>query len=344
MASADGSSPSTERRGLRRLLRLPRSAAPSVDVSPLIFSSSSHPPPRSTREDGGKKAAFASAAFLGLGCASSAASQVYSPADAAATVRSAAEWQVKRIRRRRSKQRKKERRGQSSSSQAAVAADLCCAPGIAFAARDGSVDCVASHRELVGRGARRDGERSLRERSSFRSSGRSGDQERISCLSNSRTSLQAMFSDRDLMPSGRYLHLRGYYHHPPMGLEEIMLFEGRILSRGANAYDRFQDWRLDVENMTYEELVELGDRIGYVSTGLREEEFASSIRKLKHTNFDQAFSNEMERKCSICQEEYEINDELGKLGCGHSYHMYCIKEWLLQKNACPVCKTAVTKT
>jgi len=46
----------------------------------------------------------------------------------------------------------------------------------------------------------------------------------------------------------------------------------------------------------------------------------------------------------VLQEEFEANEEMGRLECGHSYHVYCIKQWLSQKNTCPVCKTAVTKT
>lgn len=42
----------------------------------------------------------------------------------------------------------------------------------------------------------------------------------------------------------------------------------------------------------------------------------------------------------LLQEEYEGDDETGKLKCGHLYHLYCIKQWLGQKNTCPVCKTA----
>jgi len=38
------------------------------------------------------------------------------------------------------------------------------------------------------------------------------------------------------------------------------------------------------------------------------------------------------------QEEYEAEDEVGRLECGHAYHLHCIKQWLAQKNACPVCK------
>ncbi|KAJ6796432.1 E3 ubiquitin-protein ligase MBR2-like [Iris pallida] len=132
---------------------------------------------------------------------------------------------------------------------------------------------------------------------------------------------------------------------------EMMKFQTRMPD-GLLIYDRYRDLRLDVDRMSYEELLELGDRIGHVSTGLREDEISRSLRKMKHSVFDASrlhISTEMERKCSICQvgfllEEYEVNEDIGKLECGHSYHMYCIKQWLLQKNTCPVCKTAVTKT
>ncbi|KAJ7535291.1 hypothetical protein O6H91_12G026400 [Diphasiastrum complanatum] len=40
------------------------------------------------------------------------------------------------------------------------------------------------------------------------------------------------------------------------------------------------------------------------------------------------------------QEEYEEGDDLGRLECGHSYHAVCVKQWLVQKNQCPVCKAS----
>lgn len=45
--------------------------------------------------------------------------------------------------------------------------------------------------------------------------------------------------------------------------------------------------------------------------------------------------------CFWVQEEYEAGDELGRLNCEHSYHFQCIKQWVAQKNFCPVCKQQV---
>lgn len=39
------------------------------------------------------------------------------------------------------------------------------------------------------------------------------------------------------------------------------------------------------------------------------------------------------------QEEYTDGDNLGILDCGHDFHTNCIKQWLMQKNLCPICKT-----
>lgn len=158
--------------------------------------------------------------------------------------------------------------------------------------------------------------------------------------------LDGPFFGAELLPSARLRRMRGYRPSPGGLEEEIMMFQTRVLLGGMSMYDRYQDWRLDVDNMTYEELLELGERIGHVNTGLREDEIVRNLRKVKHPALDSSFRfpTEVEKKCSICQEEFEANDEMGRLHCGHSYHVYCIKKWLSQKNVCPVCKTAVTKT
>ncbi|WJZ91985.1 hypothetical protein VitviT2T_011018 [Vitis vinifera] len=45
-----------------------------------------------------------------------------------------------------------------------------------------------------------------------------------------------------------------------------------------------------------------------------------------------------EETCCICQEEYADDDDVGKLDCEHEYHAAFIREWLAQKNSCPICK------
>ena len=35
---------------------------------------------------------------------------------------------------------------------------------------------------------------------------------------------------------------------------------------------------------------------------------------------------------------YVTGDDIGTLDCGHDFHTSCIKQWLTQKNLCPICK------
>ncbi|KAK6921223.1 Zinc finger, RING-type [Dillenia turbinata] len=142
----------------------------------------------------------------------------------------------------------------------------------------------------------------------------------------------------------RAQHHRHIRQRSPEGLAEVMMLQSSMLLGGRpDGRDQYREWRLDVDNMSYEELLELGDRIGYVSTGLREDEISCCLRKTKLpliNDLSARIHSEMELKCSICQEEYETDDEVGKLDCGHGYHIHCIKQWLVQKNTCPVCKAA----
>ncbi|KAI4331489.1 hypothetical protein MLD38_029676 [Melastoma candidum] len=144
-------------------------------------------------------------------------------------------------------------------------------------------------------------------------------------------------------------HYRHVRHPSPEVLAEAMMLKGSLMitEERIRVSDRFHGWRLDVDNMSYEQLLELGDRIGYVSTGLKEDEIRGCVRKAKVpslTEFPRISSVKPDRNCSICQEEYEEEDEIGKLACGHGYHLSCIKQWLSQKNTCPVCKSeAVTR-
>ncbi|KAL5226573.1 hypothetical protein ABZP36_014838 [Zizania latifolia] len=332
--------PAGERqRGIRRLL-LPRGEGTSSSPPP--------PPPQVVATPEGRRKGFASAALRGLGCTSAAASQAYAPGAgtaAAAAARSSADWHGRR--RRRGKEKRKERGGVAGLVGGGIGADVWCAPGIPFAAEASSVDCVVARHQMVGRGRGGEAERPHRERPCL--SRRVTVQEQISSSfmdSPPPPHLDAPFFGAELLPSGRLRRMRGYRHSPGSLEEEIMMFQTRVLLGGMSMYDRYQDWRLDVDNMTYEELLELGDKIGYVNTGLREDEIARNLRKVKHPVFDSSFrySTEIDKKCSICQEEFEANEEMGRLDCGHSYHVYCIKQWLSQKNVCPVCKTAVTKT
>ncbi|CBI21404.3 unnamed protein product, partial [Vitis vinifera] len=108
-------------------------------------------------------------------------------------------------------------------------------------------------------------------------------------------------------------------------------------------YQPEDEMRLDINNMSYEELLALGERIGSVSTGLSEEVIMAKMEKWKYSCSTTGHSVDAET-CCICLEEYADDDDVGKLDCGHEYHVACIKEWLVQKNSCPICKNTALAT
>lgn len=114
-----------------------------------------------------------------------------------------------------------------------------------------------------------------------------------------------------------------------------------------NSIDQHEDMRLDIDDMSYEELLALEEQIGVVETGLSEEFIIKHLKMRTHVPQETTLSLEPSTRlskenetCSICQVEYEEDEIIGSLDCGHAYHADCIKQWLLIKNLCPICKTS----
>ncbi|MBA0742016.1 hypothetical protein Gogos_015129 [Gossypium gossypioides] len=98
-----------------------------------------------------------------------------------------------------------------------------------------------------------------------------------------------------------------------------------------------EQMRLDVDNMSNEELQNLEEQIGNFGTGLSKEAILGNLGRQKYQSITMGPPAETE-PCCICQEDYANGEELGKLDCGHDFHFSCIKQWLVQKNSCPICK------
>ncbi|KAK4256564.1 hypothetical protein QN277_006271 [Acacia crassicarpa] len=282
--------------------------------SPDTFGESSQPGLNTNK----KKPSFSAATFRGFGCKAGASRQVSLPA----VIRTSADWQHTKARKKRdgadnwvSGQGVLD--GSNPGSVTCVAfQDAWCGPGIGFAADVAApADCVVVRKNGPTRGKT--------------------DLEKVTHSHGERlTSRLESFGTA------------GSYRHVPLpssrNFAGITLLQG-TLTMGArlNSRDHFRDWRLDTDNMSYEQLLELGERIGYVNTGLKEDEMGRYIRKFKLSKFNETSKRQVDNKCSICQEEYEADDEVGRLSCKHDYHFQCLRQWLAQKNCCPVCKQEV---
>jgi len=87
---------------------------------------------------------------------------------------------------------------------------------------------------------------------------------------------------------------------------------------------------------SYEQLMTLGQRIGEVSKGASNE----AIEALRTMSYEEACEDStviVGVKCAICQVEFEAQDELRVLLCGHAEHAECIDQWLLINKSCHIC-------
>ncbi|KAJ8748830.1 hypothetical protein K2173_011388 [Erythroxylum novogranatense] len=97
---------------------------------------------------------------------------------------------------------------------------------------------------------------------------------------------------------------------------------------------------IDPDNMTYEELLDLGETVGTQSRGLSQE--LINLLPTSKFKFRSFFSRKRDgERCVICQMRYKIGESQMKLPCKHMYHSACITKWLGINKVCPVCNSVV---
>ncbi|KAH0744895.1 hypothetical protein KY290_032888, partial [Solanum tuberosum] len=121
--------------------------------------------------------------------------------------------------------------------------------------------------------------------------------------------------------------------------------------RGMHVVDQHRDMRLDVDRMTYEELLALGERIGNVSIGLSEDIIVANLKTRIFLSTETpsplenvASDQDQKTVCVICQADFKDGEKIGILNCSHEYHEECVKKWLGVKNSCAICKSAALST
>lgn len=55
---------------------------------------------------------------------------------------------------------------------------------------------------------------------------------------------------------------------------------------------------------------------------------------------DLVFQNE----CCICLEEFDPNESVYCIPCGHYFHVHCLMEWEQRRPTCPTCETSIYGT
>ncbi|KAK6921469.1 Zinc finger, RING-type [Dillenia turbinata] len=106
---------------------------------------------------------------------------------------------------------------------------------------------------------------------------------------------------------------------------------------GGHSQDTWED--VDPDELSYEELLALGEVVGTESRGLS----ADTIASLPSINYKSPSTQDGSTdSCVICRLDFEDGETLTVLSCKHSYHPDCINDWLQINKVCPICSTEVS--
>lgn len=75
--------------------------------------------------------------------------------------------------------------------------------------------------------------------------------------------------------------------------------------------------------------------------GASEEEITSNTETLDFSP-DQ-FPDQADARCVVCLGDYEQEDKLRRLACGHIFHVECVDEWLKRHKTCPLCVRSISE-
>lgn len=127
-------------------------------------------------------------------------------------------------------------------------------------------------------------------------------------------------------------------------LETLAAYEERSVAQQLMAGQN-----LDLDSMSYEQLLALGEVVGDVKIGVNEDMLPEvcEVKRLQTVDIAQLQSTTVEAlssdidydgRCSICLESYCKGDNLATLiTCDHRFHYACLSRWLQDSKKCPLC-------
>lgn len=150
-----------------------------------------------------------------------------------------------------------------------------------------------------------------------------------SAFSSDEAFARALQEAEDREMAARLLALAGINDHEVADIED----HGGI----SQSQDMWEE--VDPDELSYEELIALGEVVGTESRGLS----ADNIASLPSVNYKMPISQDgINDSCVICRLDYVDGDSLTVLHCKHSYHADCLNNWLQINKVCPVCSAEVS--
>ena len=125
-----------------------------------------------------------------------------------------------------------------------------------------------------------------------------------------------------------------------MQMEEEAAFQQRLLAMagaGDVAEEEEEEVEVPLDDMTYQEVSDLQDAIGYVSRAAP----TTAVQALPSRTYEASAGEE--EKCAVCQFAFEAGEVLTRLPCSHEFHHDCAKASLAHNKRCPMCKADVTE-
>ncbi|PIA31123.1 hypothetical protein AQUCO_05200012v1 [Aquilegia coerulea] len=103
----------------------------------------------------------------------------------------------------------------------------------------------------------------------------------------------------------------------------------------------YQEDDVDPDELSYEDLIALGEIVGTENRGLPANEITHYLHPYEYKR--QPNCKDVDQ-CVICQFEYEEEEPVVALGCQHAYHSECISKWLEMNKVCPICNIEVSSS